>query len=396
MTSKMADVLRLVQIVLVIIQSFHAKKIAFVSSDTIGLSIEGKELIDTQESYITSSLWQSRRGNYTVYHRSARHNVTCLLLLLCGDIESCAGPICQIDKTRNIPEMNSLLGKRGLKLFHQNVRGLFSNINLVSVLLQRFRGIDVLTLSETHIESDDEHGAIYDIPGYSFVSRPRKAGKGGGVGAYISNDVTWDRREDLEVREIESVWIEIWPSRQHSKGILIATIYRPPDTSKFLHKDFNTLFSSMMTNASGESKEMIVLGDMNVNFLVPGDNKDLKSIFDLFGLKQVIEKPTRITETTRTLIDVVLTNAPANITDTDVIATSIGDHDMPSCVRKINNGHFNPRLITCRDYKTYNAENMKSDLKKVDWAPFYGQRNVNKAWEKMKNILSDIFGRHAP
>ena len=234
------------------------------------------------------------------------------------------------------------------------------------------------------------------IPGYSFVSRPRKAGKGGGVGVYISDDITWDRRQDLEVDEIESIWIEIWPSRQHCKGILIDTIYRPPETSKYLHKDFNTVFNSMMTRASGESKEMIVLGDMNVNFLAPGDNKDLKSVFELFGLKQIIEKPTRITETTRTLIDAVLTNTPANIVDTDVIATSIGDHDMPGCIRKINNGRFNPRLITCRDYKRYNVENMKSDLKKVDWTPFYSLRNVNEAWAKMKNILSDIFGRHAP
>ena len=97
------------------------------------------------------------------------------------------------------------------------MRGLSSNINLVSVLLQTFRSIDVLTLSETHIESDDEHRAFYNIPGYSFVSRPRKAGKGGGVGVYISEDVTWDRRNDLEVEEIESVWIEIWPSRQLAK-----------------------------------------------------------------------------------------------------------------------------------------------------------------------------------
>eukprot|EP00795_Rhopilema_esculentum_P010725 gene10725-19504_t len=247
-------------------------------------------------------------------------------------------------------------------------------------LLHSFRGIDVLTLNERHIESDDEHSAIYDIPGYSFVSRPRNAGKGGGVGVYISNDITWDRQEDIEVDEIESIWIEIWPSRQHCKGILIATIYRPPDSFKYLHKDFNTAFNSMMTKASGESKEMIVFGGMNANFLSPGDNKDLKSVFELFGFKQLIEKPTILTETTRTLIDAVLTNTPENIADTDVIATS----------------RSNTRLITCRDYKSYNAENMKCDLKKVDWTPFYSQRNVNDALAKMKNILSDLFGRHAP
>ena len=146
-----------------------------------------------------------------VYCLPSKHeaNIICTLLLLCGDIESCPGPVYQNDNNRNIPELNSLLRKRGIKIFHQNVRGLFSNINLVSELLQSFCGIGVLTLSETHIESDVDHSAVYDIPGYSFVSRPRKAGKGGGVGVYISDYITWDRREDLEVDDIESFWIEM-------------------------------------------------------------------------------------------------------------------------------------------------------------------------------------------
>ena len=98
--------------------------------------------------------------------------------------------------------------------------------------LESCHGIDVLTLSKTHIEGDDEHSAFCDIPGYSFVSRPRKVGKG--VGVYISDDTTWSRRKDLEVEEIESRWIEIWPSIQNLKGILLTTIYLLPDTSKYL------------------------------------------------------------------------------------------------------------------------------------------------------------------
>ena len=64
-------------------------------------------------------------------------------------------------------------------------------------------------------------------------------------------------------------------------------------------------------------------------------------------------------------MDVILTNTPANIAGIDVIATGIGDREMPGCVRKIDNSRFNPTLITCRDHKTYNAEKMKSESKKV-------------------------------
>lgn len=97
-----------------------------------------------------------------------------------------------------------------------------------------------------------------------------------------------------------------------------------------------------------------------------------------------------------TLIDIILTNNPSNITDTDVIPTGIGDHDMVGCVRKINNACYKSRLIICRDYKRYNSKAMQADLKKVNWIPFYNQVNVNEAWSFMKNVLHDIFESHAP
>ena len=140
-----------------------------------------------------------------------------------------------------------------------------------------------------------EHELLfYDIAGYSFISRSRKSGKGGGVGVYVSDEISWVRRLDLENEDIEVLWIEIHP--KCSKGILIASVYRPPDSSKHLNKDFNKLFDNMLTKALSELKETILLGDMNANFLDNKDNRDPKSIFNMHGLKQMIRQPTRITK----------------------------------------------------------------------------------------------------
>ena len=43
-------------------------------------------------------------------------------------------------------------------------------------------------------------------------------------------------------------------------------------------------------------KEVILLGDMNVNYLKPNENKEFKSMFYLNGFTQLIIKPTRITK----------------------------------------------------------------------------------------------------
>lgn len=95
--------------------------------------------------------------------------------MLCGDIDSCPS------HDRCILELTALLKKTGIKVFHQNAGGLFSNIAYVAEILRSFPAIDILTLTETHIGEESEQ-ALFDLLGYTFKSYHGKSGKGGGVG----------------------------------------------------------------------------------------------------------------------------------------------------------------------------------------------------------------------
>ena len=57
----------------------------------------------------------------------------------------------------------------------------------------------------------------------------------------------------------------------------------------------------------------------------------------------MVQKPTRITESTETLIDIIATNNSLNLIDNDVIPTSIGDHDMVGCSGVLAGGAGGPR-----------------------------------------------------
>ena len=100
------------------------------------------------------------------------------------DIESCPGPTEGFN-----PELESLTGLRGMKIFHHNIRGLFTNKIHVSTMLKDAPKTGILALSETH--ANEEHPtSVYNIQGFSFVSRPRRNGKGGGIAMYLSDKIS--------------------------------------------------------------------------------------------------------------------------------------------------------------------------------------------------------------
>ena len=109
----------------------------------------------------------------------------------------------------------------------------------------------------------------------------------------------------------------------------------------------------MFMNISLENKECILTGDMNCNYLVDSDHKELKSILTAFGFKQLIRDPTRVTHDSRSLIDVIYTNEPWNIYSVKGIPAGLSDHDLVGCIRKIHSFKYQPKLYG----KTASSEN---------------------------------------
>ena len=112
------------------------------------------------------------------------------------------------DVPRKIPEMDELQTNRGLKIFHQNMRGLLLKKNGVEEFLSSFPKIDMLGLSDTHLNGSISEEEL-KINGFQYVRKDRTLGPTGGVGVYIKQGLFWHRRYDLEVDSVECLWIEI-------------------------------------------------------------------------------------------------------------------------------------------------------------------------------------------
>ena len=107
----------------------------------------------------------------------------------------------------------------------------------------------------------------------------------------------------------------------------------------------------MIETVNYENEETILNGDLNCNYLVRNDRKEMKEILYRNKLKQLIKQLTRITETSKTLSDIIYTNNKR--TASIVEPSSISDHDLVVINRKMNCQKYIPREIYARDHKNY-------------------------------------------
>ena len=207
----------------------------------------------------------------------------------------------------------------GLKLFHLNTRSLLPKIDEIrsfSCLLKQEASIFGFT--ETHLSPDILNGEIA-IPGYNLFRHDRYSGYGGGVAIYTSNTLNCARMYGLESDNIESLWIQI--IQPNTSSILACILYRPP---QMLIEWYNH-FESQLEKAYLVSHKIIVMGDTNIDFLKAIPQRWLEVIHS-YDFTQIINSPTRVSNSSVTLIDHIYVSKPQHVVESKVFTVTISDH----------------------------------------------------------------------
>jgi hypothetical protein len=115
----------------------------------------------------------------------------------------------------------------------------------------------------------------------------------------------------------------------------------------------------------------VVMGDMNINHLQP-DSSACKFfttyLTEPFAFTQVITEPTRITATSCTLIDLMLTASPENVKVQGVVDTpGISDHCMTFMAYSLKKPKFKPKMVTRRDFRNFNKDAFMRDMALAPW-----------------------------
>ena len=115
-----------------------------------------------------------------------------------------------------------------------------------------------------------------------------------------------------------------------------------------------------------------------------------------FNLTQIISKPTRVTETSKSTIDLILVNNTHKIVQCDVLDSSISYHNVIFGVVKGGVKKLPPKVFEYRSFKSYEKKAFISDLEQVPWSVIEGVGDIDDTvflWEK---LFKDCADQHAP
>ena len=277
-----------------------------------------------------------------------------------------------------------------------NIRSLSKNFDKLRECLKATNhDFTVIGISETHLKGKPLE--YYNIPGYKMEYVNRIGREKGGVCIYVNDKVKFKTRKDLWVANanFESCFIEI--ERLNAKNILVGVIYRAHTSVD----DFTLDIEKVFNKTNSENKITYVMGDFNIDLLKDDISRPIHDYVDFIYSKSLIPtiyKPTRITESSATLIDNILTNCE-NVQKSAIIITDISDHMATSLVSNLSlraNVPHKRNVYYKRCHSDDNISKFKQSLSNVRWVEVLDDVDVNQDYNIFVTKFQELYDECIP
>ena len=270
-------------------------------------------------------------------------------------------------------------------VIHINIRSLNKNFeNFKSLLNQIGFKFKMICITETWCHDDPRNDSIFNLQGYTSVHQVRKHGHtGGGISLFLHNSLMYKMRNDISVNndDIESLCVEI--INKNTKNIIVNTIYRKPTGNI---KPFESYLKTFLEKT--KCKPTYVTGDLNLNLLDYDVNPKVNSYCNLLfahNFVPVINKPTRISKHSASLIDHIVTNTFVNeALSLGIIKVDISDHFPVFLISeaKTVDIHAQPTFKIKRTINPNTIAYFEEQLALIDWDIIHNINDPNEAYDK--------------
>lgn len=264
-------------------------------------------------------------------------------------------------------------------------------VNLLQNDICYFPNLDILCLVEIGLKKESVD--YVHIDNYKLISsycRPFR--KGGGVGIWCKEYVA-SKVINVNIPAVEQHFEYCVISvKCNNKNTLIFNCYRAPsgDIALFLEKITDVLNTLFKPNT-----HLIVCGDFNLDVFNNNDFKKLCTILSCFDLKSVVGWPTRVTDTSCTLIDNIFVNF-----DNDgvccVLDNFISDHRTVFLELDFHGPNSHSSSYTKRNFNDVNILQFEQALETEDWYNLFFLTDTNEAFNYFYDIFLYYFNLYFP
>ena len=322
--------------------------------------------------------WSNHRILYFVqaYKKNLHYfSLVLYFLLLIGGVEPNPGPnLVQQPNVRHDP----------LNITHINACSVLTKLDLLELELSNS---DIILISETHLNEDVKSDDLL-LKGYQKPVRRDRNRHGGGVAIFVKSNIYFCVKPEFNSDEIEILWIEICISNMRA---MVGVLYRPPQSNvSYWQKFENNIQPIIDLNIP-----IFLGGDFNVDMLV-SQSSHLGNILTRLNLVNVVQEPTRITSTSATCIDLIITNRPNLILDVNVLPNFCSDHCPVSVDINIKTSKqmCYKRKVKKYDHADFNS--ISNEIENTDWSNLFDSKAINENYSNFVSILNEVCDKHIP
>ncbi|CAB3984845.1 Hypothetical predicted protein [Paramuricea clavata] len=277
----------------------------------------------------------------------------------------------------HVPKPLSDMQRSKLRIAHLNVRSIKNRNHLIQVReLMKDRNYDILALSESWLNSTVTNAEV-EIEGFKLTRLDRLGKTGRGVCVYSKLSIKvkcLKNTTGISEFGFHQLWMLI--QLRKLRSILLCVTYRP-DYCPTL--SFHDIFMENYIHALTLGKEIIVVGDLNCDLLKP-DSPEAMSLLDFCtsaNQTQLIKEPTRVTETSSSLIDIIMTSNVSLVENHGLALSHISDHYLIYAFLKLKMLKPPPSYKCVRSYKNYKPDSFLVDLQRIPWYDIFIMDDAN-------------------
>jgi len=146
-------------------------------------------------------------------------------------------------------------------------------------------------------------------------------------------------------------------------------IYPPPTSIKVPKTVWIYELGSLLEAITYLPGNYFLLGDYNADLIAPDkppkDGRSLLDLLDIYNLHNLISSPTRITKTSTTLLDLVITNNKNRVLTSGVVHVQLSDHSLVYAFLRKTAPKMRSRILCFRSLKHFDRDLFLADLHNV-------------------------------